>query len=181
MDWILSHRSPAHHCSHQSIRTLTSLEQLAWQHQGWGKAGNIQAEIEAIESLDDRDRFGDSKSDGDTGPDIKKAIRTKMLHILRMLNMTYIRNNRKQNEQQTNPDGMPTEQIQHIHRHLDGGPHRLQKCQPRLYLGPSTLHTSIHPSINYSMRKKNLISFLSHKQCWRSGSVCFYASRSRIR
>ncbi len=59
-------------------------EQLAWQHQGWGKAGNIQAEIEAIESLDDRDRAGDSKSDGDTGLDIKKAKRTKMLHILRM-------------------------------------------------------------------------------------------------
>ncbi len=34
-------------------------------------------------------------------------------------------NHRKQNEQQTYPGGMPIEQNQHIHRHLDGGPHRL--------------------------------------------------------
>ncbi len=67
----------------------SKLEQLAWQHQGWGKAGNNKAEIEAIESLDDRDRVGDSKSDSDTGLDIKKAIWTKMLHILIMLDGTY--------------------------------------------------------------------------------------------
>ncbi len=60
-----------------------------------------------------------------------------------MFGGTYFRNNRKQNEQQTNPGGMPTEQI-YIHRHLDGGPHRLQTCQLRLYFGPSTLHNMYH-------------------------------------
>jgi len=40
-------------------------------------------------------------------------------------------NKKKQNEQQNNPGGMPTEQNQYIHRHLDGGPHRLQTCQLR--------------------------------------------------
>ncbi len=58
---------------------------------------------------------------------------------------TYLRNNRKQNEQ-TNPGGMPTEQSQHIYRHLIGGPHRLQTCHLRLYLGPSTLHNMYHDS-----------------------------------
>jgi hypothetical protein len=47
------------------------------------RVGNIQAETEAIESLAGRDRVGDSNSDSETGLDIKKAKRTKMLHILR--------------------------------------------------------------------------------------------------
>jgi hypothetical protein len=62
----------------------------------------------------------------------------------RMFDGIYLRNNRKQNEQQSNPDGKPTEQNQHIHRHLIGGPHRLQTGQQRTYLGPSTLHKMYH-------------------------------------
>jgi hypothetical protein len=38
-----------------------------------------------------------------------------------MFDGTYLRNNRKQNVQRTNPGGMPTEQNQQIFRHLDGG------------------------------------------------------------
>ncbi len=49
----------------------------------WRKAGNIPAETEAIESLAYKDVIGDSNSDSETGLDIKKAKRTKMLHILR--------------------------------------------------------------------------------------------------
>jgi hypothetical protein len=41
----------------------------------------------------------------------------------------------------TNPGGIPTDQNQHIHRHLDGG---LQTCEQRLYFGPSTLHNMYH-------------------------------------
>ncbi len=48
----------------------------------WSKEGNIPAETEAIESLAE-DGIGDSNSDSETGLDIKKAKRTKMLHILR--------------------------------------------------------------------------------------------------
>ena len=43
-----------------------------------------------------------------------------------MFDGTYLRNYRKQNEQQTYPGGMPTEHHQHKHRQLDGGTHRLR-------------------------------------------------------
>jgi hypothetical protein len=47
------------------------------------KAGNIQAETEAIWSLSGKDMVGDSNSDSEKGLAIKKAERNKMLHILR--------------------------------------------------------------------------------------------------
>ncbi len=73
-----------------------------------------------------------------------------MLHIFeRMFDGAYLRNNRKQNEQQANPGGMPTEQNQHLHR-PKWRPTSLtvQTCQQRFYLGPSTLHNMYHVCIS---------------------------------
>jgi hypothetical protein len=61
------------------------------------RAGNIQAETEAIESLAGRDKVGDSNSDSDSGLDIKKAKRNQTLHILRDCwteTTRYLKNNR---------------------------------------------------------------------------------------
>jgi hypothetical protein len=51
------------------------LEQLPDSIKTEVRAGNIQAETEAIESLAGKDRVGDSNSDSETGLDIKMAKR----------------------------------------------------------------------------------------------------------
>ncbi len=80
-----------------------------------------------------------------TGLDIKKLKELKCFE--RIFDGTYLRNNRKQREQQNNPGGMPTEQNQYIHGHLSGGPHRLHTCQLHLFLGPSTLHNMMYSEL----------------------------------
>jgi hypothetical protein len=68
---------------------------------------------------------------------------------------TYLRNNRKQSEQQTYPGGMPTEHHQHKHGQLDGGPHRLQTCQQR---GPRHYSSSLSKYTVYCERLRPSIT-----------------------
>jgi hypothetical protein len=67
----------------RTVRTVENCNSLPDSIKAEVRAGNIQAETEAIESLAGRARVGGSNIDSDTGLDIKKAKRNKMLHILR--------------------------------------------------------------------------------------------------
>jgi hypothetical protein len=53
------------------VRTVENFNRLPDSIKAKVRAGNIQAETEAIESLAGRDRVGDSNSDSDTGLDRK--------------------------------------------------------------------------------------------------------------
>jgi hypothetical protein len=56
-----------------AVRTVENWNSLPDSIKAEVRAGNIQAEAEAIESLADRDRVGDCNSDSETGLDIKKV------------------------------------------------------------------------------------------------------------
>jgi hypothetical protein len=66
-----------------AVRTVENWNSLPNSIKAEVRAGNIQAETEAIERLAGRVRVGDSNSDSESGLDIKKAKRYQMLHVLR--------------------------------------------------------------------------------------------------
>ncbi len=95
-------------------------------------AHSIKAEVrqETLKQRLKQDSVGDSNSE--TAWTLRRLKDKTFTYLVRRtFDETYLRNNRKQSEQQTYPGGMPTEHHQHKHRQLDGGPHRLQMCQQR--------------------------------------------------